>query len=951
MIEVRVLGTIDARIDGRPVVLGGYQQQAVLAMLVAARGRVVPVDRIIDQLWEDAAPERPQASLQVYISRLRRLLEPDRPPRTPPTVLVSEASGYALRLPDDAVDSWAFEQDLRRVQEMRPLGLSPASAEKALTLLRGAMDRWHGRPYEQFADEPWAQASITRLAEAYRVAQERILVCHMVLGRHGEAVLVAQALTEAEPFRGQAWRLLAIALWANHRSAEALDALRRHRRYLADELGLEPEPALAELERGILEQRGEVLEEALTFGLERKPAPAAATGEFPVRPAQLPRSPGTFSARETALAELTRHTGDPEGAPLVVVSGVGGVGKTTLAVRWAHQAADRFPDGQLYAELRGYGPEDAPAAPGDVLHGFLTALGVPDHRVPTGDAERTALFRSALAGRRMLLVLDNARDAEQVRPLLPGAAGCAVVVTSRGRLSGLEVSDGARTVHLDGFDAEEARAYLRARLGPAMTDGSPASRDAIVARCGGLPLALAVVCARVVSSGFPLSTVAAELTGEEGLDAFGPDLRAVFSWSYRRLPTAAARLFRHLALHPGPDIGLAAAVNVAGGDRAVTRVLLRTLCDAHLLQERRPGRFGYHDLVRSYAAELAMSRDEPMAREEVLRRLIEYHLHSAIAATDAYLSYPRPYRGGSVSAGVVPEGFASAEAALAWMDAEYENCMALAELCRTPLRERYLGPFAWTLVPYQQDVRFYLEDSFALIGWALAAAERGGDWWWIGFLNYVSGRGHLWLDQGAAARPYLERAIEVGRVTADPLRLAHGLQGLAVAITGLYRIPTPEEAAAAYPHSREALENYRRVSPDTAQPDEANTLHSIAWYHFHQPGGREKAREMLEEALAINLRWSNTIGAANSTMHLGRFHFANGDVPAAVAAFEQALDMHEAGRPSQRIEPLIGLYTVHLAMGDHAAAERARGEAIGLLKGARYPDLRRIEKSLGITAG
>ncbi|WP_052720331.1 AfsR/SARP family transcriptional regulator [Actinoplanes rectilineatus] len=735
-IEVGVLGPVTVRVGGVPVLVGGRRQQAVLAMLVAARGRVVPVDRIVDQLWAGDPPPRAVVSLQAYVSRWRRLLEPRRAPRAAAEVLVSEAGGYALRLDDAAVDAWRFEQDLRRVEEMRPQGLSPAAAETALGILYTAMRRWRGRAYEAFADEPWAQPAIARLAESRRVGQERIIVSLLVAGRPGEAVPAAQALATAEPLRGQAWRLLAVALWAGHRSADALDALRRHRRHLADELGLEPEPALADLERAVLEQRTGELAEELTFGVgpavtvaappggaagpvggvAAPPGGAAVPGGAAAGPSgtgtstagnhRLPRVPAGFAAREDELGELSRHVEGADSGGLTVISGIGGVGKTTLAVRWAHQAAGRFPDGILYADLRGHGPEEAPAAPADVLLGFLSALGVPDHRVPPGESDRVSLFRSVLAGRRMLLLLDNARDADQVRPLFPGTPGCAVVVTSRSRLTGLVVSDGAYAVRLDGFRDEQARDYLRDRLGATLVDADPAARDAIVARCGGLPLALAMVCARAAGhSGFPLSAVAAELAGEQGLDAF-QDLRTVFSWSYRRLPGEAALLFRQLALHPGPDVTLAAAVSICGWDRPAARSWLRMLCDAHLLVERRPGRYAYHDLIRSYAAGLGRRFDGAGAREDVLRRLAEHYLLSGHDAIRVLTGEPPGRTGASAGAGagaqrsgmpspppgIRPERFADRAAAVAWLDGEHENITAVAELCRQDWGRDYRQP-------------------------------------------------------------------------------------------------------------------------------------------------------------------------------------------------------------------------------------------------------------------
>ncbi|BEL02061.1 hypothetical protein Q0Z83_002520 [Actinoplanes sichuanensis] len=560
-------------VGGRPAGLGGHQQRAVLAILVAARGRVVPVERIVAQVWAGDPPPQPLATLQAYISRLRRALEPERAPRTPARILVSDSRGYALRLPEDAVDAWGFARDVAAVPD------APEDAGEAAGLLRKALVRWRGTPFAQFADEPWARSEITRLTAVHRLARERAVVAKLRLGHVGDAVLDAQELAVPEPLRGRSWWLYALALWAAHRSAEALDALRRHRRLVTVDLGRSPDPSIDDLERAILEQRQSVLHEAIGT----PPAVRA------VLPARLPPEPTGFTAREAELAELSRRTDG-----LLVITGTGGVGKTALAIRWAHQVADRYPDGRLYADLGGFGPVDSPVPPGAVLGGFLIALGVPGGRIPPGEAERTALLRSVLAGRRVLLVLDNAFDAEQVRPLLPGSDGCAVVVTSRNRMSGLVVSDGARIVPLDVFGDGESLDYLRGRLGADVVDADPAARDTIVARCGGLPLALAVVCAR--AGGFPPAVVAADLDR----DAL-PGLWTVFSWSYRQLPAEAAELFRRLARQPGPEVTLAAAVGVSGADRPATRALLRLLTDAHLLDERSPGRFVYHDLLRAYA--------------------------------------------------------------------------------------------------------------------------------------------------------------------------------------------------------------------------------------------------------------------------------------------------------------------------------------------------------------
>ncbi|MFF5075815.1 BTAD domain-containing putative transcriptional regulator [Actinoplanes sp. NPDC000266] len=914
MVEVRVLGPVEV-VTGDTVVSGADRQLAVLGMLVAARGRTVSPDRLIDRLWDGEPPPSGTNSLQAYVSRLRRRLEPDRRPRAAATILVSEGAGYALKLDDDAVDAWALERDLARVPTLPPA--------RALAALDERLAAWRGRPYAQFADEAWARPEVARLEDLRWSAREKAVELLLKLDRIPEAVSRATALTADQPLRGEGWRLLARGLWADGRPADALEALERHGSYLAEELGLDPEPAMVALERAIRS-------EALT-----------GAQDAPVPPAQLPWPSASFEGRAAQLRELTAHADHGDGTVLALITGAGGVGKTTLALRWAHDVAARYGDGQLYADLRGFGPEDSPIDPGEVLAGFLGALGVPDHRVPPGQTERVALYRSVLAGRRMLLVLDNARDAEQVRPLLPGSPGCAVVVTGRGRLTGLLMAEGARAVRLDAFSDDEARDYLRARLHPSVADADPAARDAVIARCGGLPLALAVVCARAAT--FPLDVVAAELAGERGLDAFAwpgldHDPRAVFSWSYRHLPAPVATVFRHLALHPGPDVALAAAVAVTGEDRTTTRRLLRSLCDAHLLTEHRPDRFVYHDLLRQYATELVGRADA----ETVLRRLADHHLYSAANAAKAF--YPFRHRIlDDIPAGARPVEFAEGDqaGALAWMESEYRNAMALAD--------HHPGPFAWAFASFQQDVHFYVEDSIALAERGVARADRDGDLWWISYLSYMIGRGHLRMNRPEAARPALERSTEVARKLGDPQRLGHGLLSLAISITGVHRVPTPEQAAAAYPYALEARENYRKLDGRMQEIGESDILRTVGWHHYHEPEGRSRAVACFRSAIEINARHGNTADAAETWTELGLLLHHAGDLTEAVEAFDTALTVY-GEETYLRMNPLIGLYTCHRDRGDTEAADRVRAEAVSLMRTARYPDVERLTAILATSA-
>jgi DNA-binding SARP family transcriptional activator len=915
MIEVRVLGPVEVRAEENRL-SGTDRQLAVLAMLVAAHGRVVTADRLIDQLWPDGAPSSAVNSLQAYISRLRRLLEPDRPPRATPKLLVSEANGYALRLTDDDVDAWALQRTVAAVPRMPP--------ERALVELRERLDGWRGRPFDQFADEAWARPEVARLAELRWSAQERMIESMLRVGRPNDAIAAANTLTDAQPARGAAWRLLALGLWLADRAADALEALRCHRRHLAEELGLDPERGLVVLEQAIREQRPELLAgDDVAVQAIRASRPAG-----DVWPAQLPRPSAAFAAREPELRWLTEQAA--AGDLLAVITGPGGIGKTTLALQWAHQAAARYDDGQLYADLRGFGPEDSPTDPGEVVAGFLGALGVPDQRIPPGLTERVALYRSVLAGRRMLLVLDNARTVEQVRPLLPGAPGCAVVVTGRGGLTGLVVAEGARPLRLDAFDDDQARAYLGAPDSPAL--------DVVLARCGGLPLALAVVAARAAE--FPLSAVAEELA-DEGLDAFAVpgvehDLRTIFSWSYRHLPDDAAALFRRLALHPGPDMTLAAASAVAGGDRAGTRRLLRALCDAQLLTERRPGRFVYHDLVRAYAAELARG-DGP----GVLHRLAEHHLYSAVNAADtAFATRRRMVSDEPGTARAVR--FTGEDEALSWLESEYANTMALAEAYPA-----LAGRFAWALASYQQDVRLLVDDSVALATAGIPYAEQAGELWWVSYHHYLIGRAHLRMHRIEQAREPLRRSVEFARRLGDPLRIGHGLMGLAASRAGVGGVPTREQVAEAYRDALEAREHYRRLG-DAPQglAGEADVCAVIAWHHYHQPGGLAEAVRWLRRCGELHQRLGNAIGVGESWIELGQMMHHAGDTGAAIEAFRTALNVcGEYG--FLRLEPMVGLYVCYRDSGDEQAAARVRTEALDLMRTAAYPDIERLTRILG----
>ncbi|MFJ7046585.1 BTAD domain-containing putative transcriptional regulator [Streptomyces sp. NPDC101112] len=610
-----VLGPLRVCRGDEELDLGFPQQRALLALLLVRAGRPVLAGEIVDVLWPGRAPASAMNVVRRYAGALRRLLEPDLPPRAPGRRVLRRAGGYLLEAAEDEVDLLRFRALTKRGKRAAATGRS----EAALRHFVDALGDWHGpvamgipasvREHTEFAA---LERELTRTA---RMAADAALLCggsELVLPHLRRAV-------ELDPLDESAQAGLVMALAASGLQAEALTAYEHVRGLLAEELGASPGPELTAAHTRVLRQE---------WGPHRPTAPAR-----PPRPtpAQLPADHPVFVGREAERGTLLRVTdaaAASTGAPTtVLVSGMPGIGKTALAVHWAHRVADRFPDGQLHVSLRGFDAVRPPLEPADALRGMLGALGVPAARMPAGVDSLAGLYRSTLVGRRLLVLLDDAADTEQVRPLLPAGPGSLTLVTSRLALSGLTAS-GAHPLHLDLPSAADAGAVLARRVGRHRTAAEPGAAAEIVARCGRLPLALAVVAARAAGRpDFPLSAIAAELRhSADGLDAFAgtggvPGLRTAFDPSYRRLPPENARLFRLLSLRPGPDLTPATAAALAGLPPRRTRLLLDELADAHLVTEHAPGRYVQHALLRLFAAELTATYDSPTERRAALHRL------------------------------------------------------------------------------------------------------------------------------------------------------------------------------------------------------------------------------------------------------------------------------------------------------------------------------------------
>src|SRR5579875_2855134 len=549
-----------------------------------------------------------------------------------------------------------------------------------------------GGPLADVDSELLALRQAPRLAELRLQALETRIDAELHLGRHAEVIAELGQLIGDHPLRERPRAQLMLALYRDGRQGEALAAYQAARQVLARELGIGPGAELRELHQRVL--TGDP-------ALAAPPTSAAPVARgTPVVPRELPAPVTHFAGRAAELEALTglldraghaghagcagcaggaARAGSQAPATLVIsaAGGTAGVGKTALAVHWAHQVAGRFPDGQLYVNLRG---DDRPVPPAEALAAFLRSLGVPDPEIPPEEAERAARYRSLLAGRTMLIVLDNAGSAEQVRPLLPGAASCAVLVTSREALAGLVARDGAARLDLDLLPLPEAVGLLRDLVG-GRVDADPAAAAMLAGQCARLPLTLRVAAELAAARpGVPLSALAAELAGHQrrpDRPATGAPARAVFAWACRELDAGTVRAFRLMALCPGPDLDAYATAALIGSGPDEGRRVLGRLAAAHLAQPTGPGRYAQHDLVRAYAGDLATAQDGDSDRHDALTRLFGYYLAAAAAAMDT-LFPARGHRRPPVPSGLPVPPLADPAAALDWLDAHRAHLVAVA---------------------------------------------------------------------------------------------------------------------------------------------------------------------------------------------------------------------------------------------------------------------------------
>ncbi|WP_369205721.1 BTAD domain-containing putative transcriptional regulator [Streptomyces sp. PU-14G] len=863
-----LLGPVRAWRGDQPLGMGSPQQKALLAALLLRGGHTATAEELIDAIWGEEPPEQAKAALRTYASRIRKALGPDA------DLLVSESGGYSLHTGPEAPLDVETAHDCAARADKAASGGDRAQARE---LYGAALAQWDGEPLARIPG-PYAEHQRIRLEEWRLSLLELRLDLDLQVGCHAEAVSELTALTAAHPLRERLRELLMLALYRSGRQAEALAVYADTRRLLADELGVDPRPELSELQQRILEADDE-----LTYQADEPPA----DGPTVTRPAQLPATVADFTGRTSFVAELGDQLAQAEGTVMAVsaVAGIGGVGKTTLAIHVAHAAADRFPDGQLYVDLQGAGA--APADPEAVLGSFLRALGVADSAIPSGVEDRSALFRSLLAGRRVLALLDNARDAAQVRPLLPGAAGCAALVTSRVRMVDLA---GAHLVDLDVMSPDEALALFTRIVGEERVLAEREAAMDVVAACGFLPLAIRIAAARLSARRtWTVSILAAKLGDErrrlDELQAGDQAVGATFELGYGQLEGEQARAFRLLGLAEGPDISLDAAAALLDRSQEDAEDLLESLVDTSLLESAAPRRYRFHDLVRLFARACAERDEQPPSEcDAALRRLLDFYL--ATARNYYVLERPAESLVHHLETTQHPGlTFADHGAAIEWLFAESSCFLACAAQMAS-------GP---TLRP-----------AVDLLMATSALAEAG---------SY--GRQY---EQGAHSVKRV--AQEVGDAHAEA-RARSVLTGMHLA-TGRFD-EADEEASAAGPLGHEAGDP---ISASYALNDRG----LVANYQSRPLD----AERFLDAALQAFRSYGNKPAEASALCNLSRVHTVLGKTDTAISLAEQALDIHDHLSASMRRATTLYALGIALTTADRLPdAEKNFSEALRLFQQSR----------------
>ncbi|WP_344163506.1 AfsR/SARP family transcriptional regulator [Kribbella yunnanensis] len=946
MLEFRILGPLEVLRADRPIAVPAAKQRVVLAALLLRANQVVAIEELIDRLWQDDMPPDARATAQAYVMRLRRVLgETDRSSG----IIRTESGGYRLTIAPEQLDLLRFHAALRKAEAGEDPATEAAQLQEALAL-------WRGRPLTDVPSDLLHREELPRLEELRCQALERRMQLDLDLGRHNQVVPELRALVSEYPFREAFWGQLMLALYRANRPLDALDTFDQLTTLLSAELGSVPSRELHRLQLAI-QSDDPVLRPPSSMGRGRTPR-------------SLPAGVLDFVGRKNETADLcsllTRRRGR-RGLRLVVISGPPGVGKTALAVHVAHHVGDDFPDGQLYVDLRGYA-SGSPTARGRALTQLLRALGIQSAQLPANPDEQLDLYQSLLTNRRLLIVLDNAASAEQVRQLLPDEAGCAVLVTSRNELRGLTALQGARRVALDPLSDADARALLIEIAGDEMLTADPETGAELVRLCGRLPLALRIAAANLFSRrGTRLAEYVDELRNANRLSALSIEdddqaaVRTAFSLSYEPLEPAAARLFRLLGLIPGPDFSVEAAAALADVDRAEAFVLLSRLTAASLVQQHNLGRYQVHDLLRIYAGERSQAEESPSERTAALTRLYGFYLSAADAAADRLdATLPRLPRPDWLSA----RSPIDHEAAVEWLTRERAGLVAAVE---TAASDPELAAMSWyladALTGYLHTNR-HDHDLLTTATIALATARRHGERRAEATMLNALGILHWSAAEYDAAADHLERALELFQYVDDAAGRAVAMINLGIvqlecgrtsaaiqSFTDALDVSPALPAAVASVRLGMALLEAGRLAAAKVQLEaalattqrlgllhtEATALNTLGAVHLRL-GEFDEAARRHHDALDRYQRLGSRHDQAEVLQNLAALQRDNGKFAAAIGYATDALELAQQTRNRRfEVDSLNTLATAHSGLGESAKAVDEHSAALSLARNIGYP--------------
>jgi DNA-binding SARP family transcriptional activator/Tfp pilus assembly protein PilF/DNA-binding XRE family transcriptional regulator len=919
-VRIHVLGRLTVQRDGAPVALAEGKAPTLLGLLAVQVNQTVSADEIADVLWGSQPPPTWPDLIHTYVARLRRLLTPSGSRSTRVALISRAGRGYILRADAERLD-------LVRFDDLAGLARKADEPKHAFDVYTEALRCWRG-PVLAGA-EPRLQLHPAVVGAGRRRVDVTTAFADLALalGRYEEAEDALRGLLETQTLDEGLHARMILALSGSGRRAAALDLFAGVRRRLADELGIGPGERLQAAHLKVLREDP---------GHDGTPRAGGATAVDMTAPGpsevprQLPAATPHFVGRTAELAELERlaEQSNEPGAPVIAaIDGTAGIGKTALAIAWAHRIAPRFPDGQLFVNLRGFDSDRPPMPPREAIRVLLEGLAVPADRLPSTIEGQVGLYRSILADRRMLVVLDDASDSDHVRHLVPGGRGCLVMVTSRTQLTGLIAEHGARLLTLDLLSPPEAIEALTRHVGLQRVRPQAEAAAALAELCAGLPLAVTLAGAQLAAHpSFPLGALVADLVdGRNRLDALDSvdvtgRVRPVLASSYLALAPPVRRMFRLLGLHPGRDVTPAIAASLAGVDTAGAGRALRELARAHLVAEPFPGRFAMHDLLRLYATELSHAEDPDHERRAAQRRILEHYVHSAYAAERLLSPNRTPIALSDLPTGVVAHSPVTTDDALRWFATERAALLAALDLAVETGFDRHACQLGWAVTTYL-DRHGLWQHWVAAQTAALTAARRTDDPTEEARIlsRRAAASGKLGRYDDADAD--LRAALGLFDKTGEPIDRGHVHTNLA------WLRNSQDRHEDALGHLRQALTHYRTARYRTGQ---GRVLNAIGWYHAQQRSYRE-ALKYCTRALALQRRNSDGAGRAATFDSLGHINRHLGDLPTAAAHYEEAAKLRrELGDRHLEAATLLHLSEIYATMDQPDKARVARQRATEL---------------------